>query len=151
MTRDVTERSPISSMTFPMVDGEILSLRKIWCVEDLTINLNNHGWWLIFALNPTFLYRSFHGSYIFRYFPMNFQYVLMNFPYFPMSFLDFLDVPMSCPTFSHGFPPMFDASPPDRFCGFFPRYRGRQDQASAQQEQHRLQDGGLMPWKFMGF
>ena len=29
-----------------------------------------------------------------------------------MIFLDFLDFPMFCPTFPHGFPPMFDASPP---------------------------------------
>ena len=91
MTRDVTERSPISSMILPMVDGEILNLRKIWCVEDLTINLNNHGWWLIFALNPTFLFRSFHVSYIF---PMNFQCVLMRFPYFSHEFPWF-------PGFSH--------------------------------------------------
>ena len=86
-----TERSPISSMIFPMVDGEIFNLRKIWCVEDLTINLNNHGWWLIFALNPTFLYRSFHVSYIF---PWIFNVFSWDSHIFPMIF----------PYFSHEFP-----------------------------------------------
>ena len=106
-------------MIFPMVDGEILNLRKIWCVEDLTINLNNHGWWLIFALNPTFLYRGFHVSYIFRYFPMNFQCVLMSFPYFSHDFPWFPGFSHVLSHFSPWFSPYVRCFSSHGFAGFF--------------------------------